>query len=133
LTAKRLFVNLAVKDLQKTIAFFKEIGFEFNAKFTDENAGCLILGENFCVMLLREEFFSQFTSKKIIPTAESVEVINAIQVESKAEVDAFMERVLKAGGTEPRPAEDHGSMYQRAFQDIDGHLWEVFFMEEAAA
>lgn len=127
--AKEIFVNLPVKDLEKTKKFFAHLGFTFNPQFTDQNAACMVLGENIYVMLLLEPFFSQFTAKAIADTATTVEVINAFSVESKEKVDEMAKLVVEAGGTEHRPAQDHGWMYQRSFQDIDGHLWEVMWAD----
>ncbi len=129
---KQLFVNLPVKDLQKSIAFFTALGFDFNPKFTDENATCMIIEEDASyAMLLVEPFFQKFTKKAIADAKQSTEVIVSISLENKSGVDAFMEKVVAAGGSEPREAQDMGFMYQRSFEDLDGHAWEVFYMDEA--
>jgi len=125
----QIFVNLPVKDLNKTKAFFTKLGFKFNQQFTDENSTCLIIGENIFAMLLVEKFYKTFTKKEICDTEKSTETILAMRVESKEEVDALTKKALEAGGLEPRDPQDHGWMYARSFQDIDGHLWEVFFMD----
>ncbi|HEY4755009.1 MAG TPA: VOC family protein [Ignavibacteriaceae bacterium] len=130
--AKQIFVNLPVKDLNKAKEFFSKLGFTFNEQFTDENSACLVIGENIFAMLLVEKFFLSFTKKEINNALESSEVIFAISVESREEVDEMINNVIKAGGIEPRESQDHGWMYGRSFQDIDGHLWEVFFMDETA-
>lgn len=127
---KQLFVNLPVKNLKKSIAFFSALGFSFNPTFTNESGACLILGADFYAMLLVEDFFLQFTSKAITDSGAAAEVINALMVESREEVDAMMTRALDAGAVEHRPPQDHGFMYGRSFQDIDGHLWEIGWMEE---
>jgi predicted lactoylglutathione lyase len=129
---KAIFVNLPVRDLGKSIDFFKKMGFAFNAQFTDENATCMIIGENIFAMLLVEKFFKTFTKKEICDTAKDTEVIVALSAESREKVDQLMVKALAAGGIEPRPAQDHGWMYNRNFQDIDGHLWEIFWMDESA-
>jgi len=130
--AKQIFVNLPVKDLNKAKEFFSKLGFTFNEQFTDENSACLVIGENIFAMLLVEKFFLSFTKKEINNALESSEVIFAISVESREEVDEMINNVIKAGGIEPRESQDHGWMYGRSFQDIDGHLWKVFFMDETA-
>ena len=128
---KQIFINLPIKDLNKTKEFFTKIGFKFNQKFTDENAACLILGENIFSMFLIEKFFKRFTKKEISNYKSNAEVINALSVNSKKEVDEILNKVIKAGGKEPRETQDHGWMYGRSFEDIDGHLWEVFFIDKS--
>ena len=128
---KQIFVNLPVKDLNKSIDFFTKLGFTFNPEFTDEKATCMIIGENIYAMLLVEKFFSSFVKKPIINAKKDIEVINALSVESRAKVDEIMNKVIKAGGKEPKPAQDYGWMYSRAFEDLDGHVWEIFFMDYA--
>jgi predicted lactoylglutathione lyase len=129
---KAIFVNLPVRDLSKSIDFFKKMGFAFNAQFTDENATCMIIGENIFAMLLVEKFFKTFTKKDICDTAKDTEVIVALAAESMEKVDQLMVKALEAGASEPRPAQDHGWMYNRNFQDMDGHLWDIFWMGESA-
>ncbi len=130
---KQIFVNLAVTDLQKSIDFFTQLGFTFNPQFTDENATCMIIGDNIFAMLLVEKRFKDFTKKEIIDAHTHVEVLNAFSVGSREEVDALLEKALGAGGVEPVPAQDYGWMYSRDFHDLDGHVWEVFYMDEKAA
>ncbi len=130
---KQIFVNLAVKDLQKSIEFFTQLGFTFNPQFTDENATCMIMGENIFAMLMVENRFKDFTKKEIVDAARQVEVLNALSVGSREEVDSFLEKALAAGATEPMPPQDYGWMYSRDIQDLDGHVWEVFYMDEKAA
>ena len=127
---KKIFVNLPVKDLDKTIEFFTKLGFKFNPQFTDKNATCMIIGENIFAMLLLEEFFKKFIKKEIADATIITEVINAITVNSKQEVDEMIDKAIEAGAIEPREPQDHGWMYGRSFQDINGHLWEVFYMDE---
>ncbi|MEO7978436.1 glyoxalase/bleomycin resistance/extradiol dioxygenase family protein [Flavobacterium sp.] len=126
----KIFLNLPVKDLNRSIAFFTELGFLFNPKFTSEKATCLIIGENINVMLLVEEFYKTFTDKEICNTATASEVIISISVETRKGVDEMIEKVLKAGGVDIQ-TKDYGWMYQRNFFDIDGHHWEIFFMDES--
>lgn len=126
-----MFLNLPVKDLNRSIAFFTELGFSFNPKFTNEKATCLIIGENINVMLLVEEFYKTFTDKEICNTATSSEAIISISVGSREQVDEMIEKVIKAGESEYKEIKDYGWMYQRNFRDIDGHHWEIFFMDES--
>ena len=127
--AKQIFVNLPVKDLNKTIEFFTKLGFKFNPQFTDENATCMIIGENIFAMLLVEKFFKSFIKKEIADAKKSTEVLLALHVDSRKEVDEMMTKAIKAGGKEPREPQDHGWMYGRSFEDINGHIWEVFHMD----
>ena len=129
---KQIFVNLPVKDLNKTIEFFTKLGFKFNPQFTDENATCMIIGENIFAMLLVEKFFKTFTKKEICNARKSTEVILALAVESRKEVNEMVAKAIKAGGKEPREPQDHGWMYGRSFEDINGHIWEVFYMNIGA-
>ena len=126
----KIFVNLPVKDLGKTVNFFIKLGFKFNPKFTDENATCMIVTEDILVMLLVEKFFKIFTKKEICDTARNTEVIIALSAESKEKVDEMINKAVEAGGKESREVQDEGWMYGRGFEDIDGHLWEVVFMNE---
>lgn len=125
---KQIFVNLPVKDLEKTKAFFAALGFTFNPQFTDENAACMVMSENIFAMLLQEPFFKTFTNKAIADATQSTEVINAISVGSRAEVDELFDKAIKAGATTHKEkADDYGWMYSRAFTDLDGHMWEVLY------
>ena len=127
----KIFVNLPIKDLSKSVAFFTKLGFSFNPQFTDQNATCMIIGEDIFIMLLVEKFFKSFTKKDVCDTSKNTEAIVALSVESREKVDQMIEKAKEAGGSEPREKQDHGWMYGRSFEDIDGHLWEVFFMEES--
>jgi uncharacterized protein len=126
-------VNLPVKDLNKTIAFFTRLGFAFNPQFTDGNATCIIVGKDIFVMFLVEKFFKTFTNRVICDTAKDAEAIVALSAESREKVDRMISKVIEAGGKESRKPRDYGWMYRRGFQDIDGHLWEIFYMDESAA
>jgi uncharacterized protein len=130
--ATQIFVNLPVKDLKKSVEFFTQLGYEFNPQFTDENATCMLVGENIFVMLLVEKYFKTFTPKEICDTSKCAEVLVALSFESRAEVDAMVAKAIAAGGTTYKEPQDHGFMYQHGFQDLDGHIWEIFFMEESA-
>lgn len=123
-----IFVNLPVKDLDKTIAFWTELGFSFNKQFTNDKAGALVLGNNIYAMLVTEEYFKTFTKKEIVDATASIEVINAVSVGSKETVDELVEKALSLGAIAPKAADDYGFMYSRTFYDLDGHTWEVLFM-----
>lgn len=127
--ATNIFVNLPVKDLEKSKAFFTQLGFEFNPQFTDEKAGCLVLGENIYAMLLLEKFFKSFITKDITDTNTSTEVINALFVDNRAEVDHIVDKAIRAGATIYREPDVMDFMYSRSFQDLDGHLWEIGWMD----
>ena len=128
----KIFVNLPVKDLNKTIEFFTKLGFKFNPQFTDENATCMIVGEDIFLMLLVEKFFKTFTKKEICDTSKNTEVIVALSVEGREKVDQMINRAIEAGGRESREPQDHGWMYGRSFEDINGHIWEIIYMDESA-
>jgi uncharacterized protein len=128
----QIFVNLPVKDLNKSIEFFTKLGYKFNPKFTDENATCMIVADNIFVMLLVEKFFKTFTPKEICDTSKSAEVLVALSFESRAAVDEMVRKAIAAGGSTYKEPNDMGFMYQHGFQDLDGHIWEIFFMEESA-
>ncbi|MBI5227267.1 VOC family protein [Candidatus Micrarchaeota archaeon] len=129
---KQIFVNLPIKDLNKTVEFFTKLGFKFNPQFTDQNATCMIIDENIYAMLLVEKFFKSFImNKEITDAKKSTEVLIAISVESRLEVDEMIKKVLSAGGKEFREPQDYGWMYGRAFEDLDGHVWEVFYADES--
>ena len=126
-----IFINLPVKDLQKTNAFYKGLGFEFNPHFSNEAATCMQINDQAWVMLLTEAYFKTFTKKEISDASRTTEVLVAIDQKSKEEVDRFIDKVQQLGGTEARGIQDLGFMYSRAFNDPDGHIWEVFWMDPA--
>ena len=126
----QIFVNLPIKDLPRSVKFFESLGYTFNPQFTDENATCMILGENLFAMLLVESYFRTFTDKDVGDAHRTKEVLLAVPVANREAVDALVEKALAAGAKEPRPAQDHGFMYQRSYDDLDGHTWEVFHMSE---
>ena len=128
---RKIFVNLPVQDLQKSIEFFKALGFTFNPQFTDETAACMVITEDIYTMLLTHEKFSQFTPKAIADAHKTAEVLVCLSCENREEVDATLQKAEAAGGTLFRPANDYGFMYERAFQDLDGHIWEVVWMDPA--
>jgi predicted lactoylglutathione lyase len=129
----KIFVNLPVKDLDVTMEFFAKLGFEFNPKFTNENAACMVVSQDIFVMLLTENFFQTFTKKELADATKVTEVITALSVESREAVDELIAVALEAGAEEAREAQDMGFMYSRSFSDPNGHIWEAFWMDEAAA
>ncbi|MET3142664.1 UNVERIFIED_ORG: putative lactoylglutathione lyase [Arthrobacter sp. UYEF10] len=129
--ATQIYVNLAVKDLKRSVDFFTALGFSFNPDYTDENATCMIINDNAFVMLLVEGFFKTFTSRDVADATSSTEAIMAFSVDSKEDVDATVRKALAAGGTPSQEVQDYGFMYNHSFQDLDGHLWEVLWMDPA--
>jgi len=127
----KIFINLPVKDLQKSMSFFSNLGFKINKQFTDENAACLVITDEIYAMLLLEKFFKTFIKKEIADSVKSTETILALMCESRAEVDVLVEKALKAGAKEYREPEIYEWMYGRSFEDLDGHLWEVGYMDPA--
>ena len=132
MTTTKIFVNLPIKNLKNSIEFFTKLGFTFNQKFTDENATCMVINDNAFAMLLVEKFFKTFTSREICDTKKDIEAIIALSAESREKVDEMMNKVIEAGGKEHLSPQDYGFMYSRSFEDIDGHLWEIFYMDENA-
>ncbi len=130
--ATKFFVNLPVKNLNKSIEFFTKLGFCFNAQFTDETATCMIVSEDVFVMLLTQEKFKTFTPKKICDATKSTEVLVGFSSESKEKVDELVRKAVAAGGTTYAEPKDYGFMYQHGFQDPDGHIWELIYMDPAA-
>lgn len=127
----KIFVNLPVKDLERSRAFFSALGYSFNEQFTDENATCLVISDDIFAMLLVEPFFKTFTTKEVADTSSSAEAIIALSADSRAAVDELADRALAAGGKPSMEPSDMGFMYGRSFQDPDGHLWEVIWMDPA--
>ena len=128
--ARKIFVNLPVKDLDKSMAFFKALGFTFNAQFTDETAACMVISDDIYAMLLTQDKFKQFTPKAIADATKSSEVLTCLSAESKDAVNKMADAALKAGGQKLREPQDYGFMYERSFQDPDGHIWEIMWMDE---
>ena len=131
--ATQIFVNLPVKDLDKSVAFFTALGYRFDPRFTNENATCMIVSEDHVyVMLLVEPFFQTFTSKAIADARTSTEVLLCLSCESRAQVDELVAKAVAAGGSTPTKAQDPGFRYQHGYQDLDGHVWELMYMEPGA-
>ncbi len=124
-----IFVNLPVADLPASKAFFTSLGFSFNAQFTDETAAALVIDDSIYFMLLTKPKFSEFITLPIADAKQATQALYAISRDSKLEVDEIMTAALAAGGTEPRPVQDLGFMYSRAFADLDGHIWEFLWMD----
>ncbi len=128
--SKMIFVNLPVRDLARSMTFFEALGFAFNPQFTDATAACMVIDDqHIYAMLLTHEKFKGFTPKPVSNAAEATEVLVCLSCESRAEVDAYVRKAVAAGGTTFRAPEDHGFMYGHAFQDLDGHIWEMMWMD----
>ena len=128
---KMIFINLPVADLKRSMAFYEAIGARNEPMFTDETAACMVFSDAIHVMLLTHEKFTQFTPKRIADAGETSEVLIAITLGSRDEVDGMADKALAAGGREPRERQDMGFMYSRAFEDPDVHIWEPFWMDMA--
>ncbi|WP_414573899.1 VOC family protein [Nostoc sp. CCY 9925] len=129
---KKIFVNLPVKDLNQSVNFFKKLGFNFNAQFTDETATSMIVSEDIFVMLLTHDKFKTFTPKAICDSTKNTEVLLCLSCESREAVDDMVSKAVAAGGTTYNEPQDHGFMYAHGFQDLDGHIWEIMYMEPSA-
>ena len=129
---KQIFVNLAVNDLPRSRAFFESLGMRIDPKFTNDQAACVVLGENIYAMLLVKDFFKTFTSKPLSDASKQTEVLVCLSCENRAEVDALVAKAVAAGGTAPRAPQDQGWMYGHGFEDLDGHIWELMFMDPNA-
>ncbi|HEV8081095.1 MAG TPA: VOC family protein [Chitinophagaceae bacterium] len=128
--ATKIFVNLPVKDLNRSKEFYTKLGYSINPQFTNEKAACIVISEEIYAMILKEEFFKTFIPKKeIADAAKTTEVLMALSAHNKDDVNTLADKALAAGGKEARPPEDHGFMYGRSFEDPDGHIWEVFWMD----
>lgn len=127
--AKKIFINLPVADLQKAMTFYTAIGFTNNPQFTDETAACMVLTDEIYVMLLTYPKFRDFTKKEIGNSFTTASVINSLSVDSVEEVNVMIDQALTAGGKETNEPKDYGFMQQRSFEDLDGHLWEVLYMD----
>ena len=132
--ARQIFVNLPIQNMERSQAFFRALGFGFNPQFTNEQGACMVINDGASyAMLLVEPFFQSFTRKPIADAKKSTEVLVCLSCESRAEVDALVKKALAAGGTAPNAAQDHGFMYSHGFEDLDGHVWELVWMDPNAA
>lgn len=129
---RMIFVNLPVKDLKKSMEFFSKLGFSYNPQFTDEKAASMIVNDKSWVMLLAEPFFKTFTKRELCDTTRFTEGLFALECASRAEVDEMVKTAVAAGGAHAMDPQDHGFMYAWSFYDIDGHHWEVLWMDPAA-
>jgi uncharacterized protein len=130
--SRMIFVNLPVQDLTKSVEFFSALGFEFNQQFTDDNATCMVVSEHACVMLLVRPFFATFTTKDVADSATTTGAVVALSATSREEVDALADKALELGGRMIKEPQDEGYMYGRSFYDLDGHAWEVMWMDPGA-
>ena len=131
--ARKMFVNLAVGDLEKSKKFFSTLGFSFNPKFTDDNAACMVVSDEAFVMLLTRPFFKTFTRREVCDTSRYTEGLLALSCDTRAEVDELVKKAFAAGGQRAMDPQDHGFMYGWSFYDLDGHHWEIFWMDPQAA
>ncbi|TMA11496.1 MAG: glyoxalase/bleomycin resistance/extradiol dioxygenase family protein [Deltaproteobacteria bacterium] len=130
--ATKIFVNLPVKNLNRSIEFFTKLGYRFNQQFTDETATCMIVTDDIFVMLLTEAKFKTFTPNEICDAKKYTEVLVCLSLESRAKVDEMVRKAVAIGGTTYNEPQDHGFMYGHGFQDLDGHIWELIYMEPSA-
>lgn len=129
----KIFVNLPVQDLSASIAFFQKLGYNFNPQFTDETAACMVVSEDIYAMLLTHEKFKTFSPHPISDARKSTEVLIALSCDSRAQVDDLVAKAVAAGGNTYNQPQDHGFMYGHGYQDLDGHVWELFWMDPAVA
>lgn len=131
--SRQIFVNMPVKDLQKSIEFFTKVGFTFNPQFTNDKGACMIIDEgHIYAMLITEEFYKTFITKDIADSSQTSEMIVSVTCESREQVDQMLASAVSAGAITQK-SQDHGWMYQKGFLDLDGHHWEIFFMDATKA
>ena len=128
--SRKIFVNLPVKDLEKSKAFSSKMGFTFNQQFTDDTAACMVITDDIYSMLLTHDKFRQFTDREIAGP-KVLEVMTALSADNRDEVNRLVDAAVSVGGREKRPAQDYGFMFMRSFEDLDGHVWEIFWMDPA--
>jgi uncharacterized protein len=129
MSSRKIFVNLPVKDLDKSVEFFTQLGYSFNQDFTDETATCMVISDDIFVMLLTQAKFQEFTPNPICDATQHTEVLICLSIDSREAVDAMVASAIAAGATTYNEPKDHGFMYVHSFQDLDGHIWELLFME----
>lgn len=129
--ATKIFINLPVKDLERSKAFFNGLGYSFNPQFSDEKAACMVVSEHIYVMMLTEAYFKTFTKKEVSDAHKSTEVLLALDATSKEDVQQTIAKAQELGGAIYTEAQDHGWMYQHSFADPDGHQWEIVYMDES--
>ena len=130
--SRKIFVNLPVSDLVKSMEFFGALGFQFNPQFTDDTAACMVISEENYAMLLTREKFQEFAPHKIADAKQVTEVLVCLSCDSRNEVDDLVQKAVAAGGNTFQDPQDHGFMYGRSFQDLDGHVWELVWMDPSA-
>jgi len=130
--ATKIFVNLPVKNLPNSMTFFKSLGYTFNPQFTDETAACMVISDDIYAMLLTHAKFKAFTPKAICDATQSTEVLVCLSCENRAQVDDFVRKAVAAGGSTYNQPQDYGFMYGHGFQDLDGHIWELMYMDPSA-
>jgi len=129
---RQIYVNLPIASMERSQAFFKGLGFSFNPQFTNEQGACMVVADDIYVMLLTEPFFAGFTKKPVADAKKSTEVLVCLSCTSRAEVDELVRKAVAAGGKTPVPPQDHGFMYGHGFEDLDGHQWELMYMDPNA-
>ena len=132
MTNRKMFLNLGVQDLDRSVEFFKELGFEFDPRFTDETATCMLVGEDAYVMLLTQSKFAEFAKNEVADPRARTEVLVALTAESRDELDTLVDKALAVGGSPAKEPLELGFMYGRSFFDPDGHHWEIFWMDPVA-
>lgn len=125
-----IFLNLPIKDLERSTAFFSALGYTFNPQFTNENATCMVISESIFAMLLVEPFYQTFTAKQIVDATTQSEALIGVSADSRQEVDDMVDKAIAAGAIVSREAQDYGFMYSRTFDDLDGHTWEFIWMDQ---
>lgn len=128
--SKHMYINLPVKHVNESRAFFEQLGFDFHQQFTNDQAACLVINDTITVMLLSLKHFQSISEKQVVDARQASEVIISLQVDTKEEVDELVEQAIAAGGSPFKEKQDHDFMYGWSFQDLDGHLWEIFYMDE---
>jgi len=132
--SRQVYINLPIKDMERSKAFFGKLGFSFNPQFTNEQGACMVVAEgSIYVMLLVESFFKTFTKKAVADATQTTEVLVCLSCESRTEVDELVRKAAAAGGKVPNAPQDHGFMYGHGFEDLDGHIWELAYMDMTAA
>lgn len=129
---QKIYINLPVADLGASKKFFAALGYGFNPLYTNDVAACMVISDDIHIMLLTKPFFATFTNKNIADSKTSAEVLICLSVDSREAVDALVDKALKAGAKPERPTNDHDFMYERSFNDLDGHIWEIMWMDEEA-
>ena len=130
---KQIYVNLPVKNLDRTKEFFSALGYSVNPQYSNDQAVCMVISDDIFAMLLVEDFFKTFTTKPIADATKTTEVLVCLSCDSREEVDSLVKKALAAGGRAPNPIQDYGFMYSHGFEDLDGHVWELVYMDPNAA